>query len=79
MAKKVNNVRVRKLLWSEQKSLERAVELRKEIRAVLIVLIQNPETIMNNAMNMIKKLERQIGAMEYELNCRKRKGERENE
>ncbi len=72
MVKKVNNVRVKKLLWVEQKSLERAVELRREIRAALIVLIQNPETIMNKAMNMIKKLERQIGAMEYELNCRKK-------
>lgn len=82
MAKKVYkvcNVRVRKLAHIKQKNLEKAVEIQREIRATLIILIQNPDNLMTNTMSMIKKLEKQIDEIEYELKCREMKGEQENE
>lgn len=76
---KVCNVRVRKLTRIKQKNLEKAVEIQREIRDILIVLIQDPANLMANTMNMIKKLEKQIDEIEYELKCREMKGEQENE
>lgn len=79
MVKKVNNVRVRKLAYVKQKTLKKTVEIKREIRAALIVLIQNPENLMSNTMSMIKKLEKQIDEIEHELKYREMKGEQENE